>query len=108
MLFHLGNLKFKSGTSAHSESSELADSNQGERISRLLGVNKFDLGEALTKKIILAQGDQITSTFSNNKLPTQGMPSLKASMGSCLYSLWKKSMELLLQIRCKTNPASVY
>lgn len=67
MLFHLGNLKFKSGTSAHSESSELADSNQGERISRLLGVNKFDLGEALTKKIILAQGDQITSTFSKQQ-----------------------------------------
>lgn len=66
-ILHLGNLKFKSGTSAHSESSELADSNQGERISRLLGVNKFDLGEALTKKIILAQGDQITSTFSKQQ-----------------------------------------
>ncbi|CAH1276800.1 unnamed protein product [Diabrotica balteata] len=66
-ILHLGNLKFKSGQSAHSESSELADAATGERIARLLSVNKFDLGESLTKRTIYAQGEQIASTLTKEQ-----------------------------------------
>ncbi|CAH1185102.1 unnamed protein product [Phyllotreta striolata] len=66
-ILHLGNLKFKSGTAAHSDSCQIADANQAERVARLLGVEKFDLGEALTKRTIYAQGDQISAPFSKEQ-----------------------------------------
>ncbi|XP_066251283.1 myosin-VIIa-like isoform X2 [Euwallacea similis] len=63
-ILHLGNLKFKPGSSSHSESSEVADQALTERISRLLAVNRIELAEALTKRTIYAHGDTIISTMS--------------------------------------------
>lgn len=66
-ILHLGNLKFKSGKSPHSESSEVADSNLTEKISKQLGINKFDMSEALTKKTIFAHGDRVIQTLSKEQ-----------------------------------------
>ncbi|CAG9767592.1 unnamed protein product [Ceutorhynchus assimilis] len=66
-ILHLGNLKFKSGSSSHSESSDVADAGLNERISKLLGVAKQDLAEALTKRTIYAHGDTIISPMSKDQ-----------------------------------------
>ncbi|XP_060517528.1 myosin-VIIa-like isoform X2 [Cylas formicarius] len=66
-ILHLGNLKFKSGSSSHSESSEIGDVGLNEKIAKLLGVNKFELGEALTKKTIYAHGDTVVSPLSKGQ-----------------------------------------
>ncbi|CAG9814531.1 unnamed protein product [Phaedon cochleariae] len=66
-ILHLGNLKFKSGSSSHSDSSDVADASLNEKISKILGVNKFDLSEALTKKTIHAHGDQVVANLSKEQ-----------------------------------------
>nr|CAH7751525.1 unnamed protein product [Callosobruchus chinensis] len=66
-ILHLGNIKFKSGTSSHSETSEIADQGLNEKISRLLCVNKVDLSEALIKKTIYASGDQVVANLSKEQ-----------------------------------------
>ncbi|XP_048520826.1 myosin-VIIa isoform X2 [Dendroctonus ponderosae] len=63
-ILHLGNLRFKSGSSSHSESSDVADQNLNERISSLLAVSKVELAEALTKRTIYAHGDTVVATLS--------------------------------------------
>jgi len=62
-ILHLGNLKFKSGKSSHSESSEVADPGLTDRIAKLLGVSKVELSEALTKRTIYAHGDTVRILF---------------------------------------------
>lgn len=66
-ILHLGNLKFKSGSSSHSESSEVADQNLNERISSLLAVSKMELAEALTKRTIYAHGDNVSLSIYSMK-----------------------------------------
>ncbi|KAG5883060.1 hypothetical protein JTB14_010448 [Gonioctena quinquepunctata] len=63
-ILHLGNLKFKSGNVNHADSSEIGDTNLADKIAKLLEVNKFDLGESLTKKTLYAHGDQIVANLS--------------------------------------------
>lgn len=66
-ILHLGNLKFKSGKSSYSESSEVADGNLNEKLARLLAVGKNELSEALTKKTIHAHGDRVIQTLSKEQ-----------------------------------------
>ncbi|CAH1957084.1 unnamed protein product [Acanthoscelides obtectus] len=63
-ILHVGNIRFRSGASSHSETSEIADQGLNEKISKLLGVNKFDLTVALTKRTIYASGDQVVANLS--------------------------------------------
>ncbi|XP_023014143.2 myosin-VIIa [Leptinotarsa decemlineata] len=66
-ILHLGNLRFKSGTVNHSDSSEIGDVHLNEKIARLLEVNKFDLGESLTKKTLYAHGDKVVANLSKDQ-----------------------------------------
>lgn len=66
-ILHLGNLKFRSGNSSHSETSEVADMTLSDKISKLLGVNKVDLNDGLTKKTIYAHGDQVIGNLSKEQ-----------------------------------------
>ncbi|CAH2066249.1 unnamed protein product, partial [Iphiclides podalirius] len=63
-ILHLGNLKFKSLNINNIECSEVADPLNANRIATLLGVNKGNLCDALTKKTLIAQGDKVVSTLS--------------------------------------------
>nr|CAI5836957.1 unnamed protein product [Callosobruchus analis] len=66
-ILHLCNIKFKGGTSSHSETSEIADQGLSDKVSKLLCVNKFDLSEALIKKTIYASGDQVVANLSKEQ-----------------------------------------
>ncbi|CAG4968712.1 unnamed protein product [Colias eurytheme] len=63
-ILHMGNLKFKSYSTNNIESSEVADAVNANRIASLLGVNKAQLCEALTRKTLIAHGEKIVSTIS--------------------------------------------
>lgn len=63
-ILHLGNLKFKSFNVNNIESSEVVDAVNANRIATLLGVNKTDLCEALTRKTFVAHGEKVVSTLT--------------------------------------------
>ncbi|XP_068620960.1 myosin-VIIa-like isoform X2 [Battus philenor] len=63
-ILHLGNLKFKPIYLNNIESSEVTDPMSVNRIANLLGVNKANLCDALTKRTFIAQGDKVVSTLS--------------------------------------------
>lgn len=63
-ILHLGNLKFKSLHSNNIDSSEVADPLNANRIASLLGVNKSNLCEALTRKTMVVHGDTVVSPLS--------------------------------------------
>ncbi|XP_050309593.1 myosin-VIIa-like [Anthonomus grandis grandis] len=66
-ILHLGNLRFRSGTVSHSDSSEVNDQVLCEKIARLLGVNASSLEEAFTKKSIYTRGETIISAMSKEQ-----------------------------------------
>ncbi|XP_030747956.1 myosin-VIIa-like [Sitophilus oryzae] len=94
-ILHLGNLKFKSGSSSHSESSEIGDQSLNEKIARLLGVAKADLAEALTKKTIYAHGDTIVSTMSKQQATESRNAFSKAIYGKIFILLVDKINEAI-------------
>lgn len=63
-ILHLGNLKFKAGSVSNTESSDISDLSAAEKIGKLLGTNKVELNEALTRRTIFAHGDKVVSHLS--------------------------------------------
>lgn len=66
-ILHMGNLKFKSVLVANLETSEIMDSHVINKIATLLGTNKVDLSEGLTKKTIFVVGESVTSSLSKDQ-----------------------------------------
>ncbi|XP_019876972.2 myosin-VIIa-like isoform X2 [Aethina tumida] len=66
-ILHLGNLSFKTGSATNTDSSEVADAGLLDKIAKLLGTNKSDLGKALTTKTIGVHGDRVTSLLSKEQ-----------------------------------------
>ncbi|XP_057671586.1 myosin-VIIa-like isoform X1 [Diorhabda carinulata] len=106
VILHLGNLKFKSGTLAHSESSELADASAGETISVLLGVNKYDLNEALTKRSIYAQGEQITANLTKEQASDSRHAFVKGIYGQLFVFIVDK-INSVISLNKKISKASI-
>lgn len=102
-ILHLGNLKFKSGNATHSETSEIVDLTLNERISKLLGVNKFDLSEALTKKTIFAHGDQVISHFSADQAAESRNAFVKGIYGQLFIMIVSKINSVISNSRMSTN-----
>lgn len=89
-ILHLGNLRFKPGTASNTESSEIQDVQLLDRIARLLGTNKFDLSEALTKKTILAHGEKIISSLSQEQASASRHAFVKGIYGKLFITLIEK------------------
>ncbi|KAF7281466.1 hypothetical protein GWI33_004713 [Rhynchophorus ferrugineus] len=98
-ILHLGNLKFKTGSSSHSESSEVADQSLTDKIARLLGVAKADLAEALTKKTIYAHGEKIVSTMSKAQATDAKNAFSKAIYGKMFVMLVDKINEAIYKTK---------
>lgn len=94
-ILHLGNLKFKTGKSNFSESSEVADAILNEKIAKFIGVNKFDLSEALTKKTIHAQGDRIIQTLSKEQAADSRNAFVKGIYGQMFIFIVEKINEIV-------------
>lgn len=105
-ILHLGNLKFKSGKSTHSESSEIADAGLNEKIAKLLGVNKFDLSEALTKKTIFAQGDTVIQTLSREQAAEARHAFVKGIYGQMFIFIVEKINEIV-SVNKRNGKASI-
>ncbi|KAJ8956801.1 hypothetical protein NQ318_014215, partial [Aromia moschata] len=98
-ILHLGNLKFKSGTAVHSDTSEVGDAALNEKIARLLGVNKFDLSEALTKRTIYAHGDPVISTLSKEQASESRHAFVKGIYGQLFIMIVNKINSVICQTK---------
>ncbi|XP_044267931.1 myosin-VIIa-like [Tribolium madens] len=96
-ILHLGNLKFKAGTASNTESSEIQDVSGADKIARLLGSNKFDLGEALTKKTIYAHGDKVISTLSQEQASESRHAFVKGIYGKLFIMIIEKINNAIYQ-----------
>lgn len=98
-ILHLGNLKFKSGSASNTESSEIGDLGLAEKISRLLGTNKVDLNDALTKKTIFAHGDKVVSHLSRDQASDSRHAFVKAIYGKIFIMIVEKINRALHQAK---------
>ncbi|RZB66655.1 myosin-VIIa [Asbolus verrucosus] len=96
-ILHLGNLKFKPGTASNTESSEVQDASSADRIARLLGTNKIDLGEALTRKTIYAHGDKVISSLSQEQASDSRHAFVKGIYGKLFIMIIEKINEAIYQ-----------
>uniref|UniRef100_V5GUR3 Myosin-VIIa n=1 Tax=Anoplophora glabripennis TaxID=217634 RepID=V5GUR3_ANOGL len=102
-ILHLGNMKFKSGAANHTETSEIVDIALNEKISKLLGVNKFDLSEALTKKTIFAHGDQVVSHLSKDQASESRNAFVKGIYGQLFIMIVEKINSVISHSRMSKN-----
>ena len=96
-ILHLGNLSFKPGTASNTESSDVQDPAAADRIARLLGTNKIDLSEALTKKTIFAHGDKVVSSLSKEQASESRHAFVKGIYGKLFISIIEKINEAIYQ-----------
>ncbi|KAK9869439.1 hypothetical protein WA026_003194 [Henosepilachna vigintioctopunctata] len=89
-ILHLGNLKFKSGNASNTESSEISDSTAAEKTAKLLGSNRIDLNEALTKKTIFAHSDTVISTLSKEQASESRHAFVKGVYGQLFIKIVEK------------------
>lgn len=96
-ILHLGNLKFKPGTAANTDSSEINDVTTAERASKLLGVTRADLSDALTKKTIFAHGDKVVSLLSKDQASDSRHAFVKGIYGKMFVMIVEKINKAIYQ-----------
>lgn len=102
-ILHLGNLKFKTGTAANTESSDISDVNAADRVAKLLGTNKFDLNEALTKKTIFAHGDKVVLHLSKDQASDSRHAFVKGVYGKMFIMIVDKINKAIYQPKTSTK-----